>query len=294
MKKAKQTQKRSSVRNRITGGFTLIELLVVIAIIAILASLLLPALARTKEQGKRTSCVNNLRQVYLASAIYASDNQEVLFTARPNGTVADPGTSWVQICLDPVPGLSGVAGLPNYTTMDGMSQTNAGKSVWSCPNRPGFPVYQSGYTDLEGNAYGGQIVLGYQYFGGITTWVNTISIPNAPSPVKTTKSQPWWVLAADTTMYVDYAWGGNDPADAEGQFAFVNMPSHLPNRRPDGGNEVFMDGSAAWQKLNTMWALTSWAATSSGRDSFIYQNPKDFPPLLTAILSGLTPAALHE
>ena len=73
------------LRSQYRRGFTLIELLVVIAIIAILASLLIPALAKAKHKGQQTQCINNARQIALAHQMFISDeNRMIPYNPWPN------------------------------------------------------------------------------------------------------------------------------------------------------------------------------------------------------------------
>ncbi len=129
--------KRKEMRTR--KAFTLIELLVVIAIIAILAAMLLPVLAKAKQNAQATQCMNNVKQLMTATSLYVGDNSDYYPYGEDIARAHQWGpTAWNNMLL---PYMSGT--------------TNLGTAVYICPSEvlpPGVtfpinpvPVYQEDY-----------------------------------------------------------------------------------------------------------------------------------------------------
>ncbi|HLH56848.1 MAG TPA: type II secretion system protein [Verrucomicrobiae bacterium] len=129
---------RTARRGRCPGrAFSLIELLVVIAIIAILASLLLPALGRSRTKAYDAACKNNLRQLGIATCLYSVDNQERLPSAEILPTMPiDPQHPLPRIC-DVLAGYVGRSAGTNINSA----------TVFRCP------ADKAGRFSTEGSSY---------------------------------------------------------------------------------------------------------------------------------------------
>ena len=216
-------------------AFTLMELLVVISIIALLIAMLMPSLGGARWEAIRSKCATQMRQIALSADAYSIDNKDRVIHARSHS---------VQIAIDP-------------TEQVQFAKYGFPIAHWACPGRDYVPQLEAGF--------GSQMVIGYQYFGGIYTWKNQAGSFPGKSPVLRSQAGPEWVIAADTSIKANGVWGGDRGT------AFGGMPSHRRNRAyPPGGNHTFMDGSTNWVPFEKMYMLHSWAP--GARNCFFYQS----------------------
>jgi prepilin-type processing-associated H-X9-DG protein len=219
----------------------LIELLVVIAIIGILAAMLLPALARAKDQAVRAKCKNNMHQLGLATQMYADDNRDMLPDLNNTG-----GWLW---------------DLEKSVASNILQQVKS-PDLFYCPTE--YYLYKENGTPDAWNAFAKYAVTGYIWF-----------FPNAPgmagNPIiggmnmvtKTTRGRGG-ASVSQTELIVDAVISQQGGIGGDRVYEGISAAggskckaAHLRNRRPAGGNILFLDGHIEWRKFEGMTNVVS-------------------------------------
>lgn len=213
-------------------AFTLIELLVVIAIISILAAVLFPVFARTRENARRTSCLSNLKQIGLGMMQYLQDYDERYAPyswrdspQRIQTTAGMPGRKyWVN-------GNDGFASNYLVSWMDIIYPYVKSTQVFQCPSHTLDAAYPSyGYNEAFG---------GHPYARRY----------KSPEPAFTSLTSAVVLRSAEIYMLAEYAYpylnagpiGHGTNARSTTKATNLRVAPHL-----DGGNVVFADGHAKW------------------------------------------------
>jgi prepilin-type N-terminal cleavage/methylation domain-containing protein/prepilin-type processing-associated H-X9-DG protein len=221
------------------NGFTLIELLVVIAIIAILASMLLPALAKAKAKAKATQCLSNEKQIAIGYLLYAGDSSDYLPVA---GLQYGGGVSPVEWFMEIAPYIA-----RSTTTATTLSATN---TVVACPSAKIENVLAP--ADPYRGAYGG--------YGHNWAYLGYVAIPSWGSYDRQKMSSV--NMPVETVMNGD----GLDPIPGYSSssylyaYGYLYPPSKPPipgvytpfNRHGKGGNYAWADGHTSVMSWNTI------------------------------------------
>jgi prepilin-type N-terminal cleavage/methylation domain-containing protein len=248
-------------------SFTLIELLVVIAIIAILASLLLPGLASSKERARRTACKNNLKQLALTVHIYGLDNNDKV----PSGvrdTAGDSHIFWV----------------PTNTFV--VLTNTANVRCVDCPNLYPFeyPYGQlptPGGVEADGSSarqrYGLGYVIGYHYHGGHKMPWGSYNAWFSPQKLTDTATQSVEIALFSDLNHASVNQGSYTiaPHGARGRVGSTGNPwnkgsggASPQSIGAQGGNEAFLDGSVRWKPIKEMKTYETWSIAPGYRGTW--------------------------
>jgi prepilin-type N-terminal cleavage/methylation domain-containing protein/prepilin-type processing-associated H-X9-DG protein len=228
-------------------AFTLIELLVVISIIGILSSLLLPALARSKESAKRIQCASNLRQINMALRMYVDANNDRL------PQVSSGAWAW------DVP----------VKVADGMAQNGAVQPICYCPS--------CGFGDDDFRALW-NFSTSYRVFGYAMTFPGTATVYSTNQNVSflsqsVTDTNTGAIVSigsiSDRVVMADAVISMKGDADEEhrwlntyinikGGYVKAHRSAHVDanGRIPSGGNLGMLDGHVEWRKFMQLHVRT--------------------------------------
>jgi prepilin-type N-terminal cleavage/methylation domain-containing protein len=211
-------------------AFTLIELLVVIAIIAILVALLLPALLEAKAKAKRTTCLNNLRQINLGLRMYCDDSRDT--SPRTGGAMF--GTQSWSGYRDKVNNYVGVKG-----------ESSPKDRLFACPADTYYvDIVRSGSTPIAGVAYV-QASLhdqtnwnysSYGFNGGEKTGIADRKLTSVKNPART-------VLLAEVPAFFPYSWHQFSPPGG------VTLPGGVVFFKDAKNMVSFVDGHVSYIKI---------------------------------------------